>query len=70
MRMIAIVLIIVGILAVGYQGFTYVTHDKVVDIGPIEVTKEDTKTVALPPIIGALVLAGGVVLLLSNSKKA
>jgi len=70
MRLIAIVLIVLGILAVGYQGFTYVTRDKVVDIGPIEVTKEDTKTVALPPIIGALVLAGGVVLLLSSSKKA
>ena len=70
MRMIAIVLIIVGILAVGYQGFSYVTREKVVDLGPVEITKEDTKTVALPPVIGALVLVGGIVLLLGSSKRA
>jgi len=69
MRTIAIILIVVGILAVGYQGFTYVTRDKVIDLGPVEVTKEHKKTVFLPPLVGALVLAGGVLLLLANSKK-
>lgn len=70
MKMIAMILIVIGILAVGYQGFTYVTREKVVDLGPIEVTKEEHKTVPLPPVIGAIVLVGGIALLLTNSRRA
>ena len=70
MKMIAIVLILIGVLALGYQGFTYVTRDKIVDIGPLEVTKEKHKTVFLPPAIGAVLLVAGVALLLTNSRSA
>jgi len=70
MKMIAIVLILVGVLAVGYQGFSYVTRDKVIDLGPLEVTQEKHKTVFLPPVIGAVVLVAGIALLLTNSKRA
>lgn len=58
---IGIILIIVGIAAFAYQGITYTTRDKVVDIGPVQVTSEKTKTIPLPPIVGgiALVFAGG-----------
>lgn len=70
MKALAIVLILLGVLSVGYQGFTYVTRDKVVDLGPVEVTKEHKKTVFLPPIIGALALAGGIALLLTSSRRA
>jgi hypothetical protein len=70
MKMIAMVLIILGVLAVGYQGLTYVTREKVVDLGPIEVTKEEHKTIPLPPVIGAIVLVGGIALLLTNSRRA
>jgi UDP-N-acetylmuramyl pentapeptide phosphotransferase/UDP-N-acetylglucosamine-1-phosphate transferase len=69
MKLVAIVLILVGALAVGYQGFTYVTREKVVDLGPVEVTKEHKKTVSLPPLIGGLILVGGIALLVLNSKK-
>jgi hypothetical protein len=55
---------------VGYQGFSYVTRDKVADLGPIEVTKEETKTFFIPPLIGALALAGGIALLLTQSRRA
>jgi hypothetical protein len=70
MKGIALVLIILGILAIGYQGFTYVTREKVVDIGPLEVTQEKHKRVFLPPVVGAVALAVGVVLFLSNSRRA
>ena len=70
MKGIAIVLIVLGALALAYQGFSYVTRDKVVDIGPLEVTAEKHKTVFLPPVLGAVVLASGVALLLTSSRKA
>jgi hypothetical protein len=53
----------VGILAFAYQGITYTTREKVVDLGPIQVTSEKTRSIPLPPIVGAIALAGGIVLL-------
>lgn len=70
MKAVAIVLIVFGALALGYQGFSYVTRDKVVDIGPLEVTAEKHKTVFLPPILGGVVLASGIALLMTSSRKA
>ena len=70
MKGVALVLIILGALAIGYQGFTYVTREKVVDLGPLEVTQEKHKRVFLPPIIGGVALAAGIVLFLTNSKRA
>lgn len=68
MRAVGVLLLILGILALGYQGFTYVTRDKVVDLGPVEVTKEKTKTVYLPPILGIVALAAGIAILVSGSR--
>ena len=65
----AIALIAIGVIAIGYQGFTYTTKDKVVDIGPLEVTTEQTKRFPLPPIVGGLALVGGIVLLVVGSRK-
>jgi hypothetical protein len=69
MKTLAIVLIVVGALALMYQGFSYVTHDKVIDIGPVEVTAEKQKTVFLPPLLGGIVLVTGVALLLTSSRQ-
>ena len=66
----AIILIAVGIIALGYQGFTYTTREKVVDLGPLQVTTEKTKTLPLSPIVGVIALVGGVVLLVTGRKKA
>ncbi len=66
----AIILIALGVVAFVYQGITYTTDEKVVDIGPLQVTAEKTKTLPLPPIVGALALAGGIVLLVVGRKKA
>lgn len=67
---IGIVLIIIGILSLGYQGITYTTHKKVLDIGPVEATKTEHKSIPLPPIVGILALAGGVVVLAADRKTA
>jgi hypothetical protein len=67
---IAIILLIVGIISLGYQGITYTTQKKVVDIGPIQATKQEHKTIPLPPIIGVIALVGGVVLLATDRRTA
>jgi hypothetical protein len=51
-----------------YQGFTYTTQKKVLDVGPIQATKQEHHTVPLPPILGALALIGGVIILVSDRK--
>jgi len=68
-RVFAIILIAVGFLALAYQGFTYTTREKVVDIGPVHVTTEKTKTFPLPPILGVIAVASGLVLLVFGRKK-
>lgn len=67
--LIAILLIALGVVAFGYQGFTYTTKEKVVDLGPLQMTAEKTKTFPLPPIVGAIALVGGIVLLVMGGKK-
>jgi len=66
---LAIILIIVGIVAFAYQGITYTSREKVVDLGPVQVTAEKTRTFPLPPIVGGIALVGGIVLLLMGGKK-
>jgi hypothetical protein len=68
--LLAIILIVVGIVAFAYQGITYTSKEKVVDLGPVQVTAEKTRTFPLPPIVGGIALVGGIVLLLMGSKKA
>jgi hypothetical protein len=64
MKTLGIILIIVGIIAFAYQGITYTSKKKVVDIGPVQVTANKTNTIPLPPIVGGIALVGGIVLLL------
>ena len=67
--LIGIILIVVGIIAFAYQGITYTTREKVVDLGPIQVTADKTKTLPLPPIVGGIALVGGIVLLVMGNKE-
>lgn len=60
--LIGIVLIVLGIIGLAYQGFTYTTHEKVIDLGPLKASVEKQKTVPLPPILGGLAVAAGVFL--------
>jgi hypothetical protein len=67
---IGIILIVIGVIALAYGGFTYTTREKVLDIGPIEATAEKEKTVPLPPILGGACLVGGILLVVVGSRKA
>lgn len=67
--MLGIVLVIVGVIALAYQGITYTTREKVLDIGPIEATKETKKTIPLSPVLGAVALAGGIAMILVGMKQ-
>lgn len=69
MKAIGIVLIVLGLAALAYQGFTYTSREKVVDIGPVHATADREKSVPLPPIVGAVGVASGVVLLVVGARK-
>jgi hypothetical protein len=67
--MLGILLIVLGGLALAYQGFNYTKQEKVIDIGPIHATAEEQKHVSIPPILGALALVGGIVLVVAGTRK-
>lgn len=64
-----IVLIVLGALALAYQGFTYTQTEEVVDVGPLKVTARDKETIPLPPVVGFLAVAGGIGLMLLDRRK-
>lgn len=66
---VGILLIAVGIAAFVFQGISYTTREKVVDIGPIHVSGDKTRTLPLGPIVGGAALVGGIVLLVVGLKK-
>jgi hypothetical protein len=67
--LIGILLIVFGVLALVYQGFSYTKEEKVLDIGPIEATAETKETVPLPPILGGIALVSGAALVILGNKK-
>jgi uncharacterized membrane protein HdeD (DUF308 family) len=67
--LVGIVLIVLGVLALAYQGITYTTREKIVDLGPLKASVDKQKTIPLPPILGAVGLAAGVVLLVVGNKR-
>jgi uncharacterized membrane protein HdeD (DUF308 family) len=68
--LVGVVLIVLGVLALAYQGITYTTREKVIDLGPLQASVEKKKSIPLPPIVGALALAGGVVMVIIGSRKS
>jgi hypothetical protein len=69
MKILAVVLVIVGALLLAYQGITYTRHKTVADIGPLHVESNQKKTVPIPPLVGGVTLAAGVVLLLRDGAR-
>lgn len=67
---LGIILIVIGIIALAYQGLSYTTTEKAIDLGPIQVTAEKKHTLPLPPIVGGIALVGGILLLLKGNKTA
>ena len=68
MKAIGIVLVILGIVGLVYGGITWTRKDKVVDVGPVEVTANKKESIPLPPIAGGVMLAAGLVLLLKKPR--
>jgi len=68
--LIGIVLIVLGIGALAYQGFTYTSHEKIIDIGSFQASADVQKTIPLSPILGGLSLVGGIVLVIIGRKKS
>jgi hypothetical protein len=60
---------VIGIIALIYGGITYTRREKVLDIGPIEATAERRETIPLPPLLGGLCLAGGIVLIIVGARR-
>jgi hypothetical protein len=67
---IGIILIVIGIITLIYGGITYTKREKVLDIGPIQATAEKQHTIPFPPVLGAICLAGGVVLVIVGSRQS
>ncbi len=65
---IGVVLIILGIVALAYQGITYTSRENVVDLGPLKVEAKREKTIPLPPAVGVAALVGGIVLVLVSRR--
>ena len=68
-RTLGMILIALGLIGLAWGGFTYTTKEKVVDIGPIHATRDKTHSVPLPPIVGAVAVIGGIVLLMARGKQ-
>jgi hypothetical protein len=69
-KRVGIILIIIGALMMVYTGFTYITKEKVADIGPVEISKEERHPVQWSPIVGGLLLIGGIIVVATGRKTA
>lgn len=62
------ILVVIGIIMIAYTGFSYITKDKVVDLGPIEINAKTRHPVQWSPIVGAVLLVGGIVVIVTSKK--
>jgi hypothetical protein len=70
MTLVGVALIVLGVLALAYQGITYTTREKVIDVGPLKATVDKEKSIPLPPIAGVLAIAGGVALVIVGNRRS
>lgn len=68
--MLGIVLIVAGALALAYQGITYTTREKVIALGPLKASVDKQRTIPLPPILGAVAIAAGAILVVVGNRRA
>ena len=69
MTIAGVVLVVLGVVALVYQGITYTTRETVIDIGPLHATADQQKTLPLPPLLGVVAVAGGVALLFAGARR-
>lgn len=68
--LLGIILIVIAVLAFAYQGISYTSREKVIDLGPLQMSADRTRTLPLPPIVGGVALVGGIILLVVGNKKS
>lgn len=66
---VGIVLLVLGVVGLAMGGFSFTRKEKVVDLGPIEATADKKESVPIPPVLGALALISGVVLIAVGSRR-
>jgi hypothetical protein len=66
---LGILLTAIGVISLIYQGVTFTTREKVIQFGPVQAYRERNKTIPLPPIIGVLAIAGGILLIVAGVRK-
>ena len=59
---------VIGVICLAYQGITYTSHKKVFQAGPIQATKTEHNTIPLPPVVGGVLVAGGIILILVGGR--
>jgi len=69
MKLMGIILVVLGVLALVYQGIQYTTKENLLDIGFLKITTKDKKTIPLPPIVGGISLVAGIALILADRRK-
>jgi len=69
MKLAGIILIVLGVLALVYQGIQYTTREKILDIGSLKVTADTKRTIPLPPIVGGVALVAGIVMVVLDRRK-
>jgi drug/metabolite transporter (DMT)-like permease len=69
MKIAGILLIILGVAALIYGGFTYTSQKKVLDVGDIHVNRTENHTIPVSPILGIVAIAGGAGMIIFGVKK-
>jgi uncharacterized membrane protein HdeD (DUF308 family) len=67
---VGVLLIVLGVIALGYEGITYTTREKVLDIGPLQASVDKKKTIPLSPALGAAALLGGIALVVTGTRRS
>jgi len=70
LMLVGVVLIVLGAAGLIAGGITYKTERESVNLGPIHATVQEDKRISIPPIVGGLAMAAGVVLVLAGRKKS
>ncbi|GAA4787640.1 hypothetical protein GCM10023231_14710 [Olivibacter ginsenosidimutans] len=70
MRILGIILIVAGVIMLVWTGFSYTKKEKVADLGPVEIKADKEKQINWPPYIGAILVGGGIIALVSGNRKS
>lgn len=68
MKVLGVILIVLGVLAFIYTGFTYTTEETVAEVGPIEIEAERERTIGWPPLVGVILVIGGVIMIVADRR--